>query len=123
MNVYALVPWQVRLAFLALVLLLVVGLMWLLDSKLEEHYTAKQNALVVEDASRANAAALKRLEAQHLRDQQLLKDRGVRLAAARQKAKDQDDEMQRLKAAKPEVQRWAEEALPADVAARHRGVR
>lgn len=117
---WTLVPYPIRLAFIAAVLALIAFLLWRLDAALDAHYTGQQNQLVLEDAARTNAATVKRLEGQHERDQKLLAAREARIAALERKGKESDDEMQRLKNAKPENRKWAEEPVPPDIAARHR---
>jgi hypothetical protein len=117
-----LVPYPVRVGLWLAILAIVALILWRLDSALEEHYVGEQNRLVLEDANRTNAAAVKRLQAQKDALTRVLADREKRLKAAGAKTKEQDDEMARLKAERPDVDAWAKGAVPDPVRARH-GVR
>lgn len=116
-----LVPYPVRVVFWVALLALLVWTWFSLDGALERHYTATQRAQVAEDASQANAIALKAMTSKEKRTRAVLADREKRLAALGAQIKDQDDEMERLKR-DAVVAEWAKGAVPDAVRARH-GVR
>lgn len=122
LSPWMLVPYPARVAIWVGVLL---ALWWAwseLDGALDRHYTSAQNAMVAEDAARANLSRARIAEARTKKTEELLAARDRRIAQLMKQGKEQDDEMERLKAEKPEVREWAGTRVPDAVRARH-GVR
>jgi cell division protein FtsX len=117
---WGIVPYPVRVAVWVALLGIVAFLCWLVNGALEDHYTARQNQLVAEDAARTNATKARIAESREKVTAARLSDREKRLAAAQNELKGKDDEMQRLKADSPEVRDWARTPVPEPVRARHR---
>lgn len=116
---WMLIPYPVRVGMWIALLAIAIWAWFSLDSALEAHYTAQQNVLVAEDAARTNAATARLMQRQRDAARKQAAVRQQRLAAAGQRIKEQDDEMERLKGQSPEVRDWAKAPVPEPVRARH----